>query len=457
MTVPRLYLGIDIGTQGVRALAVTEDGVVVGAASQPLQVPKSETHQEQEPESWWNAVVDVVQQLGSLREAICSLALSCTSGSVCMVDRNGDPIGPGLLYADPRAIAFDGKGSSWAVSKIAWLLAHESDLADRCAHFTSPGGFVATRLLGEIASIDVTQALKFGFDPGRSAWNDVPVDQSKLPAVVATGVELGVLCASAAQATGLRLDTRVVSGATDGVAGQFACRPTSERWAVSIGSTIVWKAMADRRIDSETLGVYSHRGPGQWWLPGAAATAGARILSDWATDTELTRFGNDATFAPTVRPAYPSVVRGERFPFDNPNFEPWTIKGATGIDRYKSELLGAAFVERWGCDVLVHEGCAAPRSIASTGGAVASTSWTQLRSDVMQTSIEIPAEPSSAFGAAVLAASPLHGGVLEASEAMVRFARVVEPDPAVEGQWDDAFAQFQHRCLQTQESDYDHS
>jgi hypothetical protein len=75
----------------------------------------------------------------------------------------------------------------------------------------------------------------------------------------------------------------------------------------------------------------------------------------------------------------------------------------------------------------------------------------------MQTPIEIPAEPSSAFGAAVLAASPLHGGVLEASEAMVRFSRVVEPDTAVEGQWDDAFAQFQQRCLQTQESDYDHS
>ena len=449
-----LFLGIDIGTQGVRAIAAADNGEVMGSSRCDLRVPSGGIHQEQEPHSWWDAVVDVIQQLGALRDAVESLAISCTSGSVCVIDDASAAIGPGLLYADPRGIPFAGADASWGIAKIAWLVENRPDLVANAAYFTSPGGYVAMKLLGGPAPIDVTQALKFGFDPQSMEWGATPVDRASLPVVVPSGTPMGTLCSAAAESTGLRSRTLVVSGATDGVAGQFACRPSPTRWAVALGSTIVWKVLAPRRIDSPSLGIYSHRGPSGWWLPGAASNAGARVLSTWATDEELAEFDQHARFDDHVEASYPSTIQGERFPFVNKDFRAWSIGDAGTIDRYESDVLGAVFVERWGGEVLVDQGCAAPESIASTGGAVSSGSWMQLRADVLQTLIEVPAEPSSAFGAAVVAAAPSAGGVIEAGDAMVRFARTIEPKSSGRNHWDDAFNRFKHRC-QEQEGFFD--
>ena len=396
-------------------------------------------------------MVAAVGGLGDHRASVTSLAISCTSGSVCAVDGEGAAVGPGLLYADRRGIAAQGTDASWASAKLGWLAAERPEVVARAERFTSPGGYVAGRLLGHVAAIDVTQALKFGFDPQAGRWGELAVPVTKLPEVVATGVSLGPLAPEAAAATGLPASVVVVAGATDGVAGQLACRPSPTRWAVAIGSTIVWKAVSAVRIDALDQGVYSHRGPDGWWLPGAASNAGARVLSAWASPAELDGFDGSVEVTASTPAAYPSATRGERFPFVDPDFEPWPAPEPAGPARYASEVLGVAFVERWGCEALVARGCEPPTEIATTGGAVASTSWTQLRADVMQVPIEVPAEASSAFGAAVIAAGPARGGVLAAGEAMVRVARRVEPDPHAAGRWDDPYRRFQERCTQHRE------
>ena len=446
MTTPALHLGIDIGTQGVRVVVATSAGVVVDRASSPLVVPAAGDVQEQDPMAWWSAVVDAVGRLGSSRAAVASLAVSCTSGSVCAMDGDGSVIGPGLLYADRRGVSWNGADSSWAIAKIAWLAEEHPELVASIATFTSPGGFVASRLCGTTAAIDVTQALKFGFDPERSAWDPLPIDADQLPSVVATGDVIGSITSTAAVETGLPAGALVVAGATDGVAGQFACRPSSTRWAVAIGSTIVWKAMAPTRLDRPDRGIYSHRGPGRWWLPGAASNAGARVLAQWADPAVLHSFA-EVHLTPAAEPLYPSVGRGERFPFLAPDFEPWAVGPLDDRERYASELVGMALVERWGRDELVAAGCVAPASVASTGGTVAARRFLQLRADVLGVPVEIPSEPSSAFGAAVVAAAPSLGGVLEAGEQMVSFVDLVEPDPSESDDWDDAFRRFRDRCV----------
>jgi D-ribulokinase len=451
MSVGTLHLGIDIGTQGVRVVAATSDGEVVARAAHPLVVPPDGPVQEQDPAEWWAAVVAAMGDLGEHRASVVSLAISCTSGSVCAVDGEGIAVGPGLLYADRRGIAAQGTDASWASAKLAWLAAERPEVVARAERFTSPGGYVAGRLLGRPAAIDVTQALKFGYDPEVGRWGALAVPATALPEVVATGFPLGPVTPEAAVATGLPPAVVVVAGATDGVAGQLACRPSPTRWAVAIGSTIVWKAVSTVRIDALDQGVYSHRGPDGVWFPGAASNAGARVLAGWATPAELEGFDGSVPVTPSTPAAYPSAIRGERFPFVDPDFEPWLPPEPAGPARYAAEVLGVAFVERWGCEALVGRGCEPPTTIATTGGAVASTSWTQLRADVMQVPIEVPAEASSAFGTAVIAAGTAHGGVLAAGEAMVRVARRVEPDPDAVGRWDDPYRRFQQRCTQHRE------
>lgn len=444
-----LHLGVDIGTQGARAVVATADGEILARGAHPLAIPSADAVQEQRPADWWEALVGAVRALGPARDRVMSMAISCTSGTVCAVDDTGDAVGPGLLYADRRAITSAGNDASWAVAKIAWIMAERADIASRAVRYTSPGGYLASRLLGHPAPIDVTQALKFGFDPDSDRWGPSPVPSELLPPVVPTGTVLGAIGSTAMAETGLPAGVMIVAGATDGVAGQFACRPAPDRWAVAIGSTIVWKAMSSVRIDATESGIYSHRGPDGWWFPGAASNAGARVLAEWATDAELEQLGSSAAITPDVMAVYPGVVRGERFPFSDPGFDPRSVspdQWPSAVDRYAAEVLGIAFVERWGCASLVEHGCRPPGAIATTGGAVASPQFMQLRADVLQLPIEIPVEASSAFGAAVIAAAPSHGSVLASADVMVRVARSFEPDTSSADRWTDAFGRFRTRC-----------
>lgn len=443
----RLYLGIDIGTQGARALAVTVDGTVRARGECALPVPAPGPIQEQRPEEWWQALIGAVRALGDARDDIVSMAVSCTSGSVCAIDAAGEAVGPGLLYADRRAVVTEGADASWAVAKIAWLVGEGESLVPDARSFTSPGGYVASQLMGASAPIDVTQALKFGFDPAHHRWGSLPVDADRLPEVVDTGRPIGTIDRAAAAATGLPLGVAVVSGLTDGVAGHLACAPTPQRWAVAIGSTIVWKAMSDHRIDVPGAGIYSHRGPLGWWFPGAASNAGARVLSTWADPARVADLADRLAVTPAIDAVYPSVVPGERFPFVDPDFQPVPFDGRSETDRFAAEVLGLAFVERWGCEELVGHGCETPTSIATTGGVVASESVTRLRAEVLQLPIEVPAEPSSAFGAAIVAAAPTRGGVLDAARAMVDISRRIEP--SADDRWTTAYRRFRERIVQT--------
>lgn len=445
MTRQSLHLGVDIGTQGARALAVTVDGTVRARGECALPVPEPGPLQEQRPEEWWQALVGAVRALGEARDDIVSMAVSCTSGSVCALDASGNAVGPGLLYADRRAVVTDGADASWAVAKIAWLVGEGASLVPGASSFTSPGGYVASRLMGIAAPIDVTQALKFGFDPAQRRWGALPVGADQLPEVVDTGRPIGVIAGDAAAATGLPRGVVVVAGVTDGVAGHLACAPTPQRWAVAIGSTIVWKAMSDHRIDVPGAGIYSHRGPGEWWFPGAASNAGARVLSTWADPLRVAELANRLAVTPDIEAVYPCVVPGERFPFVDPDFQPVPFDGRSETDRFAAEVLGLAFVERWGCDELVDHGCVPPTSIATTGGVAASESMTRLRADVLQLPIEVPAEPSSAFGAAIVATAPTHGGVLDAARAMVDISRRIEP--STDDRWTPALQRFRERII----------
>src|SRR5438309_6072875 len=83
-----VYLGIDLGTQSVRVMAVTEDGLVAALASAPLTSNRDGALHEQEPEQWWASTVDccqsVMSQLGST--TVLGLAVDATSGTVVVVD-----------------------------------------------------------------------------------------------------------------------------------------------------------------------------------------------------------------------------------------------------------------------------------------------------------------------------------------------------------------------------------
>ena len=106
-----LFLGIDLGTGGVRTVVMTEKGSVVAAASAGFNAESltvQEGRHEQSPEMWWQAVCQAVKATANMLDAkdwqrLRAVAVDGTSGTLVAVDNAGTPLRPALMYNDPRA------------------------------------------------------------------------------------------------------------------------------------------------------------------------------------------------------------------------------------------------------------------------------------------------------------------------------------------------------------------
>jgi len=115
-----VWLGLDLGTQSARALAVTASGDIVGAGTRPLDSRRQGLRHEQDPEAWWAAIAAASSEamgttpVGSLR----GVAVDATSGSILLVDREGAPLTPALMYDDLRAAGHVDQVNE--VSELTW-------------------------------------------------------------------------------------------------------------------------------------------------------------------------------------------------------------------------------------------------------------------------------------------------------------------------------------------------
>ncbi|MEU1477289.1 FGGY-family carbohydrate kinase [Streptomyces sp. NPDC005760] len=427
------WLGIDLGTQSVRALAVTADGTVLGRGSAPLGGRRAGARHEQDPGEWWEAVRTACRSalLTLTGVRIGGLAVCGTSGTVLLTDPEGRPASPALMYDDARA-AEEAAGlraaglavqDTWALPKALWLV-REHGAKGRVTHQPD---VVTARLVGGPVPTDSSHALKTGYDLQRDAWPDIALD---LPGVVHPGTRLGEVCPAAAEATGIPAGTPVVAGMTDGCAAQIAAGALRHgSWNSVLGTTLVLKGATPDPVRDPSGVVYNHRAPGGTWLPGGASSVGAGALPADVDPGAMDE--RAAAYEPSGTLAYPLVSRGERFPFRAPDATALLLgTPADDADHWAGLLQGVAFTERLCLDYLHHLGAPLDGPLTFTGGAARSPYWNQLRADILGRPARIPEQPEPALGMAALA---LHGTtgtpLAEAAEHMVRIRAVLEPRP----------------------------
>ncbi|PZG19687.1 FGGY-family carbohydrate kinase [Nonomuraea aridisoli] len=460
-----VWIGIDLGTQSVRALAVTGEGRVLGAGSRPLTSHRDGPRHEQDPEQWWSALAAATRE--ALRDVpagrVEGVAVDATSGTILLTDARGDPLTPALMYDDRRAdatrvneagahvwerLGYRRMQPNWALPKLLWLLPH-APAGARLAH---QNDFVNRRLTGHEVATDLSNALKTGVDLIEERWpaevfDALGVPAGMLPDVVRPGARLGEVCAAAAEETGIPAGTPVVAGTTDGCAAQLGAGALLPgNWNSVLGTTLVLKGVTKQLIHDPLGVVYSHRAPDGSWLPGGASSTGAGVLTrdlpgrdlDLLSTQAEARYGGGRSLAgglpapvPPRRAAgplpravtYPLVSRGERFPFAAPDAEGFTLgEPADDVERYAAVLLGAAFVERLCFDYLDLLGAPVDGEITLTGGATRSPFWTRLRADVLRRPVTLRENAEPALGMAVLA-----GGD---PARMIRTRAVVDPSGA---------------------------
>ena len=429
-----VFVGLDLGTQSVRALAVSARGELLGRGSQPLTGRRAGGRHEQDPDAWWPALAAACREaLGDIApERVHGVATCATSGTIVLVAGDGRALGPALMYDDARATEQARElnmSPSWGLPKLRWLIEQRSD-GVRLAHQPD---VITRRLVGEDVPADSSHALKTGYDVAAEEWPRALLREygDLLPRVVRAGSQLGVVCTQSAAQTGLPVGTPVIAGMTDGCAAQIATGALVEgAWNSVLGTTLVLKGVSATPIHDPLGVVYCHRAPDGQWLPGAASSSGAGVLETTFPDRDPDDLGRRAAgHERTSVLAYPLVGRGERFPFVAPDAEAFLVgRPADEGEHFAALLQGLAFVERLCFDYLERLGARTGGELSLTGGATRSSQLNQLRADVLQRPVRLVHHAESAYGMAILAAAAVRGErVADAAARMTRTLEVVEP------------------------------
>ena len=421
-----LFLGIDIGTSGVRACAIDGTERVIASAAATLPPPRQDgTAIDQDPEIWWRAVLEAIVALGRSVELarVRRIAVDGTSGTLLLLDAAGHPCSAGLMYNDARATAeamrikaaapaeSGAHGPSAALAKLLHLLGNGVHAEARYA--AHQADWVAGRLASRFGCSDENNALKLGYDPVTRAWpawlDALEVPRDLLPEVLVPGSTIGTIDPAIARLLGLPSSAEICAGSTDGVASFIATRASAPGDAVtSLGTTLVLKLLSDRPVFAPGQGVYSHRLGDRWLAGGASNSGGAALLAHFSAERM-------AVLTPLIDPArptgldyYPLPKPGERFPVSDPALAPRiTPRPADDAVFFQGLLEGIASIEARAYAGLRELGAPALQRVISVGGGAQNVAWTEIRRRALGVPVSMAENTEASFGAALLA---LHGG-----------------------------------------------
>ena len=474
-------LGIDIGTQSLKAVVLDEGLRPLGAASQAYQPAfPYPLWADQDPGLWLSALKPAIA--GALAEArlsagdIGAVGIAGQLDGCVPVDDKGRHLGPCLIWMDRRAGAeVEGidpalvmeKGgvvldASHMAAKIRWLKRHHAE-AKSIKRFHQPVSYLVSRLTGRhvldhaVASTTMLYNLwHSGLDPDLCRAFDI--DPAELPEIDRSEAVAGTIHGEGAALTGLKPGTPVAVGTGDDFSNPLGAGVVSPgRVVVSLGTAEVvgavhGKAAIDRGSASggalvETHGYAAGRffieNPG--WLSGGSLAWFIKTFKLSGVD-ELNLLVQQAppgaegiTFLPALSgamaPEWNSEARG-------------CVYGLTAAHgpahMARAVLEGCAFAMRDVIERLAALGLDTSKLLLLSGGAKSNV-WAQIRADLVQRPAEISSvADSSPVGGGLLAAVAA-GGALDLDAAASRIAppdTVVAPNPANRQAYDDAYGRY---------------
>ena len=449
-------VGLDVGTSGVKALAVSpETGEVLARAEvgYPLSTPRP-GWAEQDPEDWWRATEEAFAALGG--GEVAGIGLSGQMHGLVALDAADAVIRPAILWNDQRTAAeceeieervgldrlieLTGNRAltGFTAPKLLWLRRHEPDAYARIAHVLLPKDYVRLRLCGERA-IDVADASgTLLFDVARRRWSDEVVAALELdPAWLPPALESPAVSGHTADGV------PVAAGAGDqaaGAVGVGVLRPGPA--SVALGTSgVVFCALESFAADPRArVHAFCHAVPGTWHAMGVMLSAAGSL--QWLRDVVAP--GED--FGPLVAEAeawepgaegltFLPYLAGERTPHADPD-----ARGAfTGLSlRHDRGALVRAVLEGVACGLrdsldLVSELGVRPDRGHVSGGGARSELWLRIIASVLELPLQrLSADEGAAYGAALLGG--VAGGVFadpaEAVAACVKPRGTVDPEPA---------------------------
>jgi FGGY-family pentulose kinase len=491
---PPYVLGLDVGTQSLRAALVDLEGrtVAYGVATIETTYPRP-TWAEQEPLAWWaaakEAVASALAQGNAKPEQVAGVGLDCTACTVVACDRNAQPLRPALLWMDQRAfreadlISATGEpvlryvsgrvSPEWMLPKALWLMHNEPDIYGRADRIVECTDWMMFRLTGEWTLSLNHVAVKWNYARPDGGWPKSLLERvglvdllEKWPSrIMPLGQGQARLSAAAAGDLGLPAGIPVAQGGIDAYLGMLGLGATKGGdVAVIVGSSTCHLAQSREGVfGSGAAGCYPDAAVEGLYTLEAGQTATGSIL-DWyrrhfAGGQERAALARGVhvyhvldELAAAVAPGSEGLVvrddwQGNRSPYKNPQ-----ARGAiAGLSlAHGPGHIFRAIYEATACgtrhileDASAH-GLKVERIFLGGGGAK-SLLWLQIHADILKRPVQLARETEvcalgSAMAAAVAAGA--YRNFDEAASAMVAIEKSVEPNPGNAAVYDELFGRY---------------
>ncbi len=421
-----VFIGIDIGTSGIRSCAIDAEANLIALAAQPLPPPETAPYIQQDATFWWRVLQQVLAELLSRIDPsqVKAIAVDGTSGTVLVTDEKGTPLAPALMYNDSHCVAEAARiksiappgsaalGTSSGLAKALHLLKQHPE----AKYLLHQADWIAGMLSGQFGVSDENNALKTGYDPVVGNWPDwiekTDMDMALLPGVVAPGTMLGPLTIEQQRQFNLPAEVKIVSGTTDSIAAFIATGASQPGQAVtSLGSTLVLKMICDKPVFSAEHGIYSHK-LGHYWLAGGASNSGGAVLKHFFTDQDLQKMTSQLHPEQlTGLDYYPLLQPGERFPQNDLQLPPrLTPRPPDDVEFFQGILEGIARIEQQGYKKLQELGAPKPTQIITAGGGSRNPAWNCIRQNILGIPVTTAQQSEACYGSALLARQALISG-----------------------------------------------
>ncbi len=472
------YIGIDLGTSGMKLLLVAADGTILSENAQtyPVSYPQS-GWSEQNPEDWYAAALRGLKGLlaGQDKSAVKGVSFGGQMHGLVALDAQENVIRPAILWNDGRTeeetkylneVIGKDKLSAWTgniafagftAPKLLWLRKNEPHHFARIAKIMLPKDYLVYRLCGNFCTDYSDASGTLLLDVKNRRWSPemlkvTAMSEAQLPKLHESYEVVGIMKAEIAEELGLGT-VRIVAGAGDnaaaavgtGVVGEGGCN-------ISLGTSgtlfVSSKTYKEDRVNA--LHSFCHADGGYhlmgcilsaascnaWWVNGILQTADYRAEE---SGLEEMLGKSDVYFLP--------YLMGERSPHNDV-----TARGAfvgmradtTRKQMTLAVLEGVMFALRDCLEAAKRNGVQICRTKLCGGGAK-SRVWRQIAADVLDLPVEIlQTEQGPAYGAALLAMTGCgeYGSVCEAAEATVHVKETVFPDRAAAERYETRYRHF---------------
>lgn len=470
------FLGIDLGTSGLRALLIDADGRPIGASERHYSVSNPNPGwSEQDPADWINALEEAVAELRTTYPQFSGLKGIGVAGHMhgaTLLDAAGDVLRPCILWNDARSYAqasrLDAMDQVRALSgnivfpgftapKLEWVRDNEPEIFTNVHKVLLPAAYLNYYLTGDFVADMSDSAGTSWLDVGKRDWSDHLLDvghmrRDQMPRLVEGADAAADLLPALRSGWGLSGKVIVAGGAGDNAAAACGMGALDQgQGFVSVGTSGVILAARDgyRPAPETAVHTFCHAVPGRWYQMGVMLSATdslnwlARIVGK--SPSELTAAMGDTLQGPgSVR--FLPYLSGERTPHNDSEIQ-GSITGVftdTSVeDLTRGVLEGVAFALRDCFDALTATDSKMDQLIAIGGGAK-SRYWLRLISTVLNVPLQLPesGEFGAALGAARLGMSASTRAPMNSIITAPSICETIDPDPTLLGTFGEAHRAF---------------